>query len=654
MSAGERVDAVVGRGGGVPVDVVYLAGSGRSGSTLLERTLGAIPGWVNVGELIELFRKASVAGERCGCGEPFDQCPFWSQVGERAFGSWSPDVLQRIGTLQREVSRQRYLPQLLALRAGSPLAGRVREYADYYSRIYRAVTEVSGARVVVDASKWPGQALALRRGGVDVRLLHLVRDVRGVAYSWAKTDVARPHGAAGSVMASHPVTATARRWAAFQTEILTMGHAFEHRARLRYEDFVADPPGTLARALRDLGLDVPADDLAHVRPTELDLPASHGVAGNPSRFRSGTVPVRADEAWRRHLAAKDRRAVTAVAAPLLLRFGYPLRPGSDGGGATAPAPVVDVVTPAPEDGWPRVTVVLPTRGRPELLREAVDSVLDQDYEGDIDLVVVHDQEEPQHELTDLARPGRSVTLLTNTHTPGLAGARNTGLEVAKTEFVASCDDDDFWDPQKLRLQMHRLVQEPDLVVLGAGIRLLMPADRVVEWPGASTVVSTRQLLRSRHKELHSSTLVVRRSVYEAVGGYDEALPTSYGEDYDFLLRAARVGRIGVVNRPLASIRQYNVSWFRDRAEVVASALEYILEQHPEIATSRPGHARVLGQIAFARSAMGQRKQAVKLAVRAVSRWPVAPHAILTLVHAFTGVSEARLLSLVRRSGHGIT
>jgi glycosyltransferase involved in cell wall biosynthesis len=301
-----------------------------------------------------------------------------------------------------------------------------------------------------------------------------------------------------------------------------------------------------------------------------------------------------------------------------------------------------------------VTVVLPTRGRPELLREAVDSVLGQDYEGEIDLVVVHDQEEPQHELADLARPGRSVTLLTNTHTPGLAGARNTGLEVVKAEFVASCDDDDFWDPQKLRLQVHRMLAEPDLAVLGAGIRLLMSADHVVEWPGDSATVTTQQLLRSRRKELHSSTLLVRRSVYDAVGGYDEVLPTSYAEDYEFLLRAARVGRIGVVNVPLASVRKYNASWFRDRAEVVASALEYLLEQHPQIATSRPGHARVLGQIAFARSTMGQRRRAVRIALHAISRWPVAPHAVLALVHASTGVDPAKLLGSVRRAGRGIT
>jgi len=96
-----------------PARLVYIAGSGRSGSTLIERALGAAPRWVNVGELIELFRKPTVAVELCGCGEPFEECQFWSTVGGVAFGGWSPSLLTRVGGLQRRLSRQRYLPRLL-------------------------------------------------------------------------------------------------------------------------------------------------------------------------------------------------------------------------------------------------------------------------------------------------------------------------------------------------------------------------------------------------------------------------------------------------------------------------------------------------------------------------------------------------------------
>jgi GT2 family glycosyltransferase len=636
-----------------PAHVLYIAGSGRSGSTLVERSLGAIPGWVNVGELIELFRKPSVAEELCGCGEPFAACPFWGEVGSRVFGSWTSDAIARVGALQRQVSRQRFLPRLLltADDSGSEFADALREYGAVYDSLYAAVADVADADVVVDASKWPGQALALKRAVTpELSLLHLVRDPRGVAYSWAKTQVRRPHGGdADSVMATHASTETARRWAAFQSEIALIRRAFDHSTRLRYEDFVNDPRGRLATTLRELGLGDYADRLGHVHRDRIDLPQSHGVAGNPSRFDHGVVAVRADEAWRSAFPEKDRRRVTAITAPWLARYGYPLRTEPQSAAATtAAAAETDVAD------WPTVCVILPTRGRPELVREAVESVIDQDYAGDIDVIVVHDQEEPQTELKALERKGRSITLLNNTHAQGLAGARNTGLDHTDAAFIASCDDDDFWDEDKLRLQMTRMLAEPDLNVLGAGIRLLMGEDHVVEWPGDSPDISRAQLLRSRRKELHSSTLLMRREVFDQVGGYDETLPMSYAEDYEFLLRAVETGRVGVVNTPLASIRKYNASWFRERAEVVAEALEYLLRTHPQIAESRAGHARVLGQIAFARSTMGQRREALSIAGHAFRRWPVAPHAALAVIHAATGIDPRVLLASTRKAGRGIT
>ncbi|HSS68126.1 MAG TPA: glycosyltransferase family A protein [Nocardioidaceae bacterium] len=311
-------------------------------------------------------------------------------------------------------------------------------------------------------------------------------------------------------------------------------------------------------------------------------------------------------------------------------------------------------TLAMDAGWPTVCVVIPTRGRETLVRQAVESVVRQDYRGDLDILVVHDHEEPQHELTRLAVPGRRVTVLTNTHTEGLAGSRNTGLDRTSADFVASCDDDDFWDPEKLRLQMARMVADPDLVVVGAGIRLLMTESRTVEWPGDRAVVSREALLRSRRKELHSSTMLMRRDLFDRVGGYDEQLPGSYGEDYEFLLRAAADGKIGVVNTPLASIRKYTPSWFRERAKVIVAALTYILRVHPEIAESRAGYARLLGTIAFAHATMGERRTAYALAGKALARWPFAPFGWLTIIQASTRIDPLRLLSMTRRLGRGIT
>src|ERR1700742_4054879 len=79
---------------------------------------------------------------------------------------------------------------------------------------------------------------------------------------------------------------------------------------------------------------------------------------------------------------------------------------------------------------PQVTVVIATRDRPRMLREALDSVLDQDYDGDIETVVVYDQSTPDTALEELGRPGRKVRVTTNDRLPGLAGSRNTGIALS--------------------------------------------------------------------------------------------------------------------------------------------------------------------------------------------------------------------------------
>lgn len=303
--------------------VVYIAGSGRSGSTLLERALGEIPGFVNVGELIDLYRRTATHGERCGCGEPFAQCPFWSRVGDRAFDGWQEQKLDATSQLQGKVARQRRMPRLLAMRlAGARFRAEVAAYGASYTGLYGAIAAEAGAACVVDASKWPVQALALARAGLDVRVIHLVRDVRGVAYSLGKRDVSRPHAVAGTDVMTHLSAAeAAARWVAVQGQAGLLRWCGLPVTRMRYEEFVREPGQAVAAALAGIGLPAPPAHLAHLGNGRVVLGTSHGLSGNPSRFTGGEITLRADEKWRTSMSRRDRLIVTAIGLPLMLRYG---------------------------------------------------------------------------------------------------------------------------------------------------------------------------------------------------------------------------------------------------------------------------------------------------------------------------------------------
>jgi hypothetical protein len=318
------------------VTVIYIAGSGRSGSTLLERTLGEITGFVNVGELIDLFRRTVFQGERCGCGQNFCDCSFWAGVGKRAFADWDYESLTAVGDLQGRVARQRHLPRLLATHlAGRRFRADIANYGTSYARLYAAIAGESGASYVVDASKWPVQALALARSGIDVRVIHLVRDVRGVAHSHSK-NVLRPHAAGETNLMSHSSPAgAAARWGTCQVEAELLRWCGLKVTRIRYEDFVRQPQQTIRLALAQLGVPAEPSQLAHVGDGKVMLSPSHGLSGNPVRFRDGQITLRADNDWRHRMSRRDRIVVTAIGLPWLLRYGgagprtSPPRAGTD-------------------------------------------------------------------------------------------------------------------------------------------------------------------------------------------------------------------------------------------------------------------------------------------------------------------------------------
>jgi hypothetical protein len=314
------------------ITVVYLGGFGRSGSTLVERMLGAAPGWFNVGELVDLARSVARFDELCGCGLPFRTCPVWTHVGERAFGGWSEQVLDRLTGLQRAAGRQRHLPGLLT--SQRPPSDALTGLRATYTRIYQAVAEVTGNNVVVDASKGPALGASLAGApDIDLRMLHLVRDPRAVAWSWTR-HVERPHATHGNEqMWRIPVHRAAAQWTALQLEMEAIarfgGVAF---ARLRYEDFVADPLASLVEATTALDLPLSPADLPTVERGQVMFDPSHGLSGNPTRFRSGPVQLRRDDAWTTEMPGVSRAIVTALTLPLLTRYGYPA-----GTRVTAPA-----------------------------------------------------------------------------------------------------------------------------------------------------------------------------------------------------------------------------------------------------------------------------------------------------------------------------
>lgn len=276
-------------------------------------------------------------------------------------------------------------------------------------------------------------------------------------------------------------------------------------------------------------------------------------------------------------------------------------------------PLADTPVAGPR---PLVSVVIPTRDRPELLRRAVASVMGQDYAGRIECLVVFDRSEPEPPWLRTAEL-RGLETMSNGRRPGLAGSRNTGILAGRGELVAFCDDDDEWRPDKVRRQIELLLGRADAMAATCGITILYGDRSIRRQPPRE--IDLRRLVRSRVAAVHSSTLVFRRAdLLERVGLVDEDLPGSYGEDYELLLRAAGRGPVVTVPDALVRVRWHPDSWFAGRWETVAGAITHLLDKHPELHEDRSGLARLYGRLAFAHAAAGSRKLARTWARRALA------------------------------------
>jgi glycosyltransferase involved in cell wall biosynthesis len=296
---------------------------------------------------------------------------------------------------------------------------------------------------------------------------------------------------------------------------------------------------------------------------------------------------------------------------------------------------------------PKLSVVIPTRDRPRLLRRAVASVLEQDYIGQIECLVVFDQSPVAPVMIHCDTTNRELRLLPNSRTPGLSGTRNTGTLAAKGELIAFCDDDDEWLPEKASRQIE-IFDELDHATLGCGIYVHYSGRDIARFPPVETTF--RYLLRSFPMELHASTWMLHR-IDSVKVMFDENM--RHSEDYEWLLRVASLMRIVAVREPLVRVHWDRPSWFLGRWQNMIEGMEYLLKKHPELTSDSHGLARIYGQIAFAYAALGKQAEAKRWIFEALSSNQVEIRAYLSLLVVSGLVQPETILRWLNSFGRGV-
>lgn len=297
------------------IPLVYILSSGRSGSTLLDLLLGAHDEIWTLGEA-QFLPLEIAAGAACGCGEPFDRCPFWQPLlpSLPLRGQQTGIAHFRPGGAGK-VLRYQLLPSLLTGRSLPTDRRDVAAYGLVNEEMLRQIEQAARARSagalrwLVDASKDPYRLAWLEQSGrFDLRVLHVVKDPRAFVYSMTRKSAAPSR---------RRIWRFAARWAvenALGWQLCQ--RSFRHRARLvRYEDLASRPGEVMA----EIGcwLETPYDPalVESFRRAE-----NHAVGGNAMRWSDG--PVRLDTQWRERLRRSDALAISLVTAPVRRLLGY--------------------------------------------------------------------------------------------------------------------------------------------------------------------------------------------------------------------------------------------------------------------------------------------------------------------------------------------
>lgn len=302
------------------IKVIFIGGAGRSGSTLLDRALGQVDGFCSLGEMYHIWQRSILQNQLCGCGTSFRECFFWQAVLQEAFVRGEGEDGNTLLKLQRSVARLRHMPLLLfpSMRSKN-FRSDLSKYINILERFYRAIVKISGCNVLIDSSKLPPHGFILGEiPGIDLYVIHLVRDSRAVAYSWQRKKLRPEIYWKESHMPRMGLLRCTYEWLLcnWLTELLSKRGL--HYKIMSYEEFTKSPKKKVDELVEWLGMG--AQSNSFINEWTVDLGIDHTISGNPVRFTHGSMEIRSDMAWKVNMPFMKKYVVSRLTFPFLSRY----------------------------------------------------------------------------------------------------------------------------------------------------------------------------------------------------------------------------------------------------------------------------------------------------------------------------------------------
>lgn len=291
--------------------LIYIAGYGRSGSTILDTILGNNPTIFGGGELIWLFDNF-VRDAVCSCGKTMSSCPVWANVAREIKAQCQMSSWQKASRISRINDVRNFY--------GSPSAS----YKELWSATFSAIKKVTGKNIIVDSSKtnhigWPRLKNLTATYQGQTRVVHLVRDPRAVMWSMSK--------GTNKYLAKKPISPSVIRgirgvfsWSLSNTLAeLAVKSSTNNSLVIKYEDIMQVPFDAFSTLGQYLELDL--QPLSMKLNNREVFSSGHGIAGNRMRSSPSITPY-FDDSWKQKLSKHSQRIAVFIGEAKMKRYGY--------------------------------------------------------------------------------------------------------------------------------------------------------------------------------------------------------------------------------------------------------------------------------------------------------------------------------------------
>ncbi|HIP33471.1 MAG TPA: sulfotransferase [Bacteroidia bacterium] len=283
-------------------NIIYLMGAGRSGTTILASLLGASKDILTIGEMHQ-FLEHIVYDKNCSCGESLKKCQFWTAIVADYYKK-NISELRKMDDYMVGVESHSKIP--------ISFFKRNEEHIKFQENFYSIITKLNPSKYYLDSAKFISRVLQLRKSDkLNVKIIYLVRDVRGVINSFAK-NVQTQKNPISTIIYYTMINTAAQivEWT-YPKEIL----------KLRYEDFIEKPVDTLDKIEQFIEVDL--TDVKEVITEEKYIDMPHIIGGNRLKSQS-KIKLRKDLTWKRNIKRVKQILYYFLTLPLMLLNKYKL------------------------------------------------------------------------------------------------------------------------------------------------------------------------------------------------------------------------------------------------------------------------------------------------------------------------------------------